>query len=342
MTVMLMPFCRSLLIDDSGQHANALKGPKLARMPSNQTRISCLSQAFVARRLLENGDPPLGVPVSQEEFAAGLMAEIGHESTDDLMITLIPNNAISKFTVPASAATKVRDFIYGDDPIINVLANYMGNAAYVRFAIEENEPKLRNQASMPRPLWFDLRLRDVACWEYPIATVQNLTASLEQAGICNPKVRQKLGPHSIGKSEFHVSFSGIIHNGQSTHYAGYPWWGLRHQLDGTNQGIPFTTPCTRNGTATWYATVFHMCPEIINLANIKPKCFHPTTYNCLCAYTAKQRSQQSTYTPKHKKAKAEDTRAFYQARAETLKAYKQKMKEAKQGASSSTTEEGAL
>eukprot|EP00965_Chrysotila_dentata_P093968 3105527-Pleurochrysis_carterae.AAC.1 len=63
----------------------------------------------------------------------------------------------------------------------------MGNAAYVRFAIEENEPKVRNQASMPRPLWFDLRLRDVACWEYPIATVQNLTASLEQAGICNPK-----------------------------------------------------------------------------------------------------------------------------------------------------------
>eukprot|EP00965_Chrysotila_dentata_P119542 3952103-Pleurochrysis_carterae.AAC.1 len=83
-----------------------------------------------------------------------------------------------------------------------------------------------------------------------------------------------------------------------------------------------------------------MCPEIINLANIKPKCFHPTTYQCLCAYTAKQRSQQSTYTPKHKKAKAEETKAFFQARAATLKAYKQKRKEANQGALSSTNEEG--
>eukprot|EP00965_Chrysotila_dentata_P063199 2094060-Pleurochrysis_carterae.AAC.1 len=98
------------------------------------------------------------------------MAEIGHESTDDLLITMISNNVICKFSVPASAATKVRDFIYGDDPTINVLANYMGNAAYVRFTIEENESKPRNQAGMPRPLWFDLRLRDIACWEYPIAT----------------------------------------------------------------------------------------------------------------------------------------------------------------------------
>eukprot|EP00965_Chrysotila_dentata_P038962 1294624-Pleurochrysis_carterae.AAC.1 len=82
-----------------------------------------------------------------------------------------------------------------------------------------------------------------------------------------------------------------------------------------------------------------MCPEVLNLANIKPKCFHPTAYQCICAYTAKQRFQQSTYTPKHKKAKAEDTKAFLQARAATLKAYKQKMKEANQGASSSTNEE---
>eukprot|EP00965_Chrysotila_dentata_P222965 6193297-Pleurochrysis_carterae.AAC.1 len=172
-------------------------------MPSHLTRPSCTSQAFVARRLLENGDPPLGVPISQEEFAAGLVAEIGHAPTDNLLLTMIPNTVICKFTDPASAASKVRDFIYGDDPIINVLANYMNNAAYVRFAIEENEHKTRTQASMPRPLWFDLRLRDVACWEYPIATVQNLTTSLKQAGICNPKVRQKMGPHSIDKSEFH-------------------------------------------------------------------------------------------------------------------------------------------
>eukprot|EP00965_Chrysotila_dentata_P113691 3758511-Pleurochrysis_carterae.AAC.1 len=65
---------------------------------------------------------------------------------------MIPNTVICKFTVPASAASKVRDFIYGDDPIINVLANYMGNAAYVRFSIEENEHKPQTQASMPRPL----------------------------------------------------------------------------------------------------------------------------------------------------------------------------------------------
>eukprot|EP00965_Chrysotila_dentata_P095422 3154333-Pleurochrysis_carterae.AAC.1 len=75
---------------------------------------------------------------------------------------MIPNTVICKFTVPASAASKVRDFIYEDDPIINVLANYMGNAAYVRFAIKENEHKTQTQASMPRPLWFDLRLRDIA------------------------------------------------------------------------------------------------------------------------------------------------------------------------------------
>eukprot|EP00965_Chrysotila_dentata_P252385 6210651-Pleurochrysis_carterae.AAC.1 len=309
-------------------------------MPSHLTRFLCTPQAFVARRLLGSGDPPLEVPVTQEEFAAGLTAKIGLDSTDNFTVMIVPNSMTCKFTVPISVAGKVFDFTYGDDPTINVLANYMGNAACVRFTIEENGTKTRTKAGMHRPLWFDLRLRDIACWEYSIATIKSLTASLEQRGICNPKIRQKLGPHSIGTLEFHVSFSGILHDGKATAYGGYPWWGLRHQLDGTNQGIPFTTPCPEYGTATWYATVFHMCPEVLSLANIKRKCFHPNTYQCLCAYTAKQRFQQSSYTPKHKKAKAEDTRAFFQARAAMLKAYKLKMKEANQGASSSTIEEG--
>eukprot|EP00965_Chrysotila_dentata_P093985 3106142-Pleurochrysis_carterae.AAC.1 len=105
------------------------------------------------------------------------------------------------------------------------------------------------------------------------------------------------------------------------------------------RGSPLPPLCPENGTRTWYATVFHMCPEVLRLVNIKRKCFQPNTYQCLCAYTAKQLFQQASYTPKHKKAKAEDTAAFLQASAATLKVYKHKAKGTNQGASSLTIEE---
>jgi len=52
----------------------------------------CTSQALVARRLLDNSDPPLEIPETQEEFAARVMAKIGHNLTDDSTILTIPNH----------------------------------------------------------------------------------------------------------------------------------------------------------------------------------------------------------------------------------------------------------
>eukprot|EP00965_Chrysotila_dentata_P232637 6199101-Pleurochrysis_carterae.AAC.1 len=127
-------------------------------MSSQLTRTACTSQVFVAKRLLDNGGPPLEVTASQEELAAGLMVKIGHDSIDKITVATTSNNAIRKFAVPTAViASNVLDLAYGDAPIIYVLANYMGNAAYVQFATYRGERREtpRTKPGMHRPLWFE-------------------------------------------------------------------------------------------------------------------------------------------------------------------------------------------
>jgi len=106
LTAILLPLRCSSVTDNSSQHANTLKSLKLARMPSHLTCFSCTHQVFVLKRLLDNCDPPMEVPVTQEEFAAGLMAEIGHDSTDDFTIGIVPNSMICKLPCRSRSPTR--------------------------------------------------------------------------------------------------------------------------------------------------------------------------------------------------------------------------------------------
>eukprot|EP00965_Chrysotila_dentata_P123622 4086788-Pleurochrysis_carterae.AAC.1 len=138
-----------------------------------------------------------------------------------------------------------------------------------------------------------MKLREPKCWEFQRATMASLETSLVRAGIRNPKIVQKKGKHGVTKFEFHVTFSGISLQGDSDP-SHFPWWNLKAQHDGTSEGIPFSTPAR---VELWYATVYQISPEILQLADIKSPCFHSNKLNCICALAAKNRTKQASYVP---------------------------------------------
>jgi len=300
-----------------------IKG-KLASMPSKSFHNQlCEPQAYSVKRLLEAGtDPSLDTPSTQEECVAGLMAEINQDSPDGITVSIGPNQVNGSISVPVDIAYKVDDLVDGESPTFYVLANNNGNATYIRYVISRMGEKPRMKQGAQRPLWFDMKLREPKCWEYQRATMASLETSLVRAGILNPKIVQKKGKHDVKKFEFHVTFSGVCLHGDPDP-SHFPWWNLKAQHDGTSEGIPFSTPARE---ALWYATVFQISPEIIQLADIKTPCFHSTKLNCICALAAKNRMKQASYVPLAKRQKQSETTNFFKSRAETLNHWKNQAK----------------
>mmetsp|Transcript_28947 Transcript_28947/g.63360 ORF Transcript_28947/g.63360 Transcript_28947/m.63360 type:complete len:145 (+) Transcript_28947:160-594(+) len=135
---------------------------------------------------------------------------------------------------------------------------------------------------------------------------------------------------------FMLPFSGISLQGDSDP-ARFPWWNLRAQHDGTSEGIPFSTPARAE---LWYATVFQISPEILQLADIKSPCFHSNKVNCICALAAKNRVKQASYVPLAKRQKQTESANFFKSRAETLNHWKNQIKGNKGNAASSSNTQG--
>mmetsp|Transcript_18194 Transcript_18194/g.38546 ORF Transcript_18194/g.38546 Transcript_18194/m.38546 type:complete len:310 (-) Transcript_18194:407-1336(-) len=307
-------------------------------MPSKHFRTDvCKIQAYSVKRLLEMGtDPALETPSTQEECVAGLMAEINQDSPDGITVSIGPNQVNGTISVPIDIAHKVDDLADSESPTFYVLANHNGNATYIRYVISRAGEKPRMKQGAQRPLWFDMKLREPKCWEFQRATMASLETSLLRAGIRNPKIVQKKGKHDVKKFEFHVTFSGVSLHGDPDP-AHFPWWNLKAQHDGTSEGIPFATPARE---ALWYATVFQISPEIIQLADIKTSCFHPTKLNCICALAAKNRMKQASYVPLAKRQKQSETSHFFKSRAETLNHWKNQAKSNNGKAASSSNNQG--
>eukprot|EP00965_Chrysotila_dentata_P126606 4186494-Pleurochrysis_carterae.AAC.1 len=164
----------------------------------------------------------------------------------------------------------------------------------------------------------------------------SLETSLVRAGIRNPKIVQKKGKHGVTKFEFHVTFSGISLQGDSDP-SHFPWWNLKAQHDGTSEGIPFSTPAR---VELWYATVYQISPEILQLADIKSPCFHSNKIKCICALAAKNRVKQASYVPLAKRQKQAETSNFFKSRAETLNHWKNQAKGNNGKAASSSNNQG--
>mmetsp|Transcript_52493 Transcript_52493/g.114502 ORF Transcript_52493/g.114502 Transcript_52493/m.114502 type:complete len:282 (-) Transcript_52493:391-1236(-) len=263
------------------------------------------------------------------------MAEINTDSPDGITIAVGPYSTKGTFAVPIAIAHKVDELIGNGHPIIHVLANFQGNATYIRYEIgEKGEHQQKNQGAQ-RALWFDIRLRDTNALAWSIATIKALEVSLAEVGIINPKVRQKLGKHGYKKNEFHVTFSGTTYNG-NTAISAFPWWQLRLQLDGSCEGIAFSMPRTPFPTKIWHATAYLLSPDILQLADLKSLCFHPNMYQCTCAIAANKRREQATYIPKAKRHNKEESANFFKSRAATLNIYKKASSSSSGQASSST------
>uniref|UniRef100_A0A7S4F6L8 Uncharacterized protein n=1 Tax=Chrysotila carterae TaxID=13221 RepID=A0A7S4F6L8_CHRCT len=310
---------------------------KLARKPSKTTTHSVYSQVYGTTRLFGNKDldAPREVPASQEEFLAGLMAELDLDNPDGITVAVGPFSTKGTFAVPIAIAPKVDEFIQGDHPIIHVLANLQGNAIYIRYEIGEKGESQRTKQGAQRALWFDIRLRDTDALAWSIATIKALETSLAEVGIVNPKVRQKTGKHGYKKNEFHVTFSGTDHRGNGALHS-FPWWQLRHQLDGSCEGIAFSLPRTPYPTKVWHATAYMLSDEIRSMADVKPFCFHPNQYHCTCALAEAKRREQATYIPKAKRQNKEESINFFKSRAATLSIYKKASQNTSSQASSST------
>eukprot|EP00965_Chrysotila_dentata_P134811 4458793-Pleurochrysis_carterae.AAC.1 len=63
---------------------------KMVRKPSQTTLYSMHYQVYEATRLFgdKDLDAPKEVPASQEEFVAGLLGEIGHDSPDGITVAI--------------------------------------------------------------------------------------------------------------------------------------------------------------------------------------------------------------------------------------------------------------
>eukprot|EP00965_Chrysotila_dentata_P122519 4049499-Pleurochrysis_carterae.AAC.1 len=80
-------------------------------------------------------DAPKEVPASQEEFVAGLLGEIGHDSPDGITVAIGPYSIKGSFAVPIELVPQLDQFIQGEHPVVHVLANFQGNATYIRYDI---------------------------------------------------------------------------------------------------------------------------------------------------------------------------------------------------------------
>eukprot|EP00965_Chrysotila_dentata_P005472 179521-Pleurochrysis_carterae.AAC.1 len=206
----------------------------MARKPSQTQHVNMPCQVYGATRLFgdKDLDAPKEVPASQEEFVAGLLGEIGHDNPDGITVAIGPYSIKGSFAVPIELVPQLDHFIQGEHPIVHVLANFQGNATYIRYAIGEQGESMTVKQGAQRALWFDIRLRDTNALAWSIATIKAIETSLAEVGIVNPKVRQKLGKHGYKKNEFHVTFSSTSYQGINA-ISAFPWWQLKHQLDGT-------------------------------------------------------------------------------------------------------------
>jgi len=252
---------------------------------------------------------------------AGLLGEIGHDNPDGITVAIGPYSIKGSFAVPIELAPRMDNFIQGEQPIVHVLANFQGNAVYIRYEIGEQGESSRTKQGAQRALWFDIRLRDTNALAWSIATIKAIETSLAEVGILNPKVKQKLGKHGYRKNEFHVTFSSTNYQGNIA-LSAFPWWQLRYQLDGTCEGIAFSLPRTPFPTKVWHATAYQLSEEIHNLADVKSFCFHPNAYQCTCKIAETKRRQQATYIPKAKRQNKEESANFFKSRAATLNIYK--------------------
>uniref|UniRef100_A0A6T0AFB5 Uncharacterized protein n=1 Tax=Chrysotila carterae TaxID=13221 RepID=A0A6T0AFB5_CHRCT len=304
-------------------------GPNMHQEP-----IEAQHKVYGATRLFgdKDLDAPKEVPASQEEFVAGLLGEIGHDNPDGITVAIGPYSIKGSFAVPIELVPQLDHFIQGEHPIVHVLANFQGNATYIRYAIGEQGESMTVKQGAQRALWFDIRLRDTNALAWSIATIKAIETSLAEVGIVNPKVRQKLGKHGYKKNEFHVTFSSTSYQGINA-ISAFPWWQLKHQLDGTCEGIAFSLPRTPFPTKIWHATAYLLSEEITKLADIKTFCFHPNAYQCTCSIAEAKRRQQATYIPKAKRQNKEDSANFFKSRAATLNIYKK----ATQGQASSSS-----
>eukprot|EP00965_Chrysotila_dentata_P151030 4991259-Pleurochrysis_carterae.AAC.2 len=58
-------------------------------------------------------DAPKEVAASQEEFVAGLLGEIGHDSPDGILVSIGPYSTKGSFAVPTEVVPRMDEFIQG-------------------------------------------------------------------------------------------------------------------------------------------------------------------------------------------------------------------------------------